>query len=96
LHLRFGFDGYFAVGFLVLIVVGGVLGWLASIAVRGDQGHEIAANVAVGIVAAIIAGAFASPESLMVGLSAFALLLAIIGAAAVLALFNLARKRVAR
>ncbi len=75
-------------GFVVLIAVGGILGWLASILSRSDDGRGIAANVALGVVGALIAGAFASDESLLVGLSAQALLLSIAGAAALLAAFN--------
>ncbi len=75
-------------GFLVLIAVGAILGWLASILSRSDDGRGIAANVALGIIGALFAGAVVSDESLLVGLSAQALLLAIVGAAALLAAFN--------
>lgn len=75
-------------GFLVLIAVGGILGWLASIISRSDDGRGIGANVGLGIVGALLSGAVVSDESLLVGLSAQALLLSVAGAAALLAAFN--------
>lgn len=78
-------------GFVVLIAVGGILGWLASILSRNDDGRGIALNVVVGVFGALIAGGLASSESLMLGVSAQALLVALVGAALILAGFNAAR-----
>ena len=83
-------------GFLVLIAVGGILGWLASILGRSDDGRGIAANVGLGIVGALVAGAFASSDSLLIGLSATALLLALLGASVLLGGFNVARRSLVR
>jgi uncharacterized membrane protein YeaQ/YmgE (transglycosylase-associated protein family) len=79
-------------GFLVLIAVGGILGWLASILSRSDDGRGIALNVVLGMIGALVAGAFASSDSLLIGLSATALLLALLGATLVLGAFYLARR----
>ena len=79
-------------GFLVLIAVGGILGWLASILTRSDDGRGIALNVGLGIIGALVAGAFASSDSLLIGLSATALLLALLGASVVLAALYFARR----
>ena len=83
-------------GFLVLIAVGSVLGWLASILSRTDHGPGIALNVAIGAAGALVVGVLASSESLLVGLSANALLLAMVGAIVFLGGFNLARGRLAQ
>ena len=83
-------------GFLVLIAVGGILGWLASILTRTDDGRGIALNVGLGAIGALGAGAIASTDSLLIGLSATALLLALIGASLVLAALYLARAQRAR
>jgi uncharacterized membrane protein YeaQ/YmgE (transglycosylase-associated protein family) len=83
-------------GFLVLIAVGGILGWLASILSRGDDGRSIALNIGLGAIGALVAGAIASSDSLLIGLSAEALLLALAGATVVLLGFNLAWARRAR
>ncbi|GGE02385.1 hypothetical protein GCM10011515_22550 [Tsuneonella deserti] len=80
-------------GFVVLIALGSILGWLASIISRGDDGQSIALNVGIGVLGALVVGAFASSGSLLVGLSAEALLIALAGATAVLLAFNLAWAR---
>lgn len=79
-------------GLLVLIAVGGFLGWLASILGRSDEPRGIGLSVALGVAAALVGGALASDSSLLIGLSAQALLLAVAGALAVLAGFYLARR----
>jgi uncharacterized membrane protein YeaQ/YmgE (transglycosylase-associated protein family) len=81
----------FNMGFLILIAVGGVMGWLASIMATGDTGRSIGVNVAVGLIGAVAAGALASRESLLIGLSATALLAALVGSIGLLAVFNAAR-----
>ena len=83
-------------GFVVLIAVGGILGWLASILSRTDDGRGIALNIGLGVVGALIAGGLASNGSLLIGLSAWALLLALVGAAVVLGGFNMARASLGR
>ncbi len=41
---------------LVIIIVGGVLGWLASIVMRTDAQQGIFLNIIVGIIGAILGG----------------------------------------
>lgn len=83
-------------GFIVLFAVGGVLAWVASIVTRGDDGRSIAQYLGAGIVGALLFGALASRESLMVGLSAWTLLAGMAGATTLLAALTFARKRVTR
>lgn len=83
-------------GFLVLIAVGGILGWLASILSRSDDRQGILLNVTVGVFGALAGGAIASSNSLMVGLSPNALVLAFFGAILLLTGLNLARSSHAR
>lgn len=80
-------------GFIVLFAVGGVLAWVASILTRGDDGRSIAVHLAVGIAGALLFGALASRESLMVGLSAWTLLAGLAGATALLAALAFTRRR---
>ena len=83
-------------GFVVLIAVGGILGWLASILSRSDDARGIALNVGLGIIGALVAGALASNSSLLIGLSAPALLMALAAAAVLLGGFNVARRTLSR
>ena len=48
-------------GILVWLVVGGVVGWVASLIMKTDGSQGIILNVVVGIVGALIAGYFISP-----------------------------------
>ena len=43
-------------GFIVWLIVGGVVGWLASLIMRTDAQQGILLNIVVGIVGAVIAG----------------------------------------
>lgn len=46
---------------ILVLVIGGVLGWLASIVMRTDAQQGVILNVVVGIVGAIIAGFLITP-----------------------------------
>lgn len=83
-------------GFLVLLVLGAVLGWLASIVVLADNGSDVARNVATGAGGALIGSALVSTDSLLVGVSPAALLAGIVVAAIALGGLNFARFRTAR
>ena len=48
-------------GIIILIVVGGILGWLASIVMRTDGQQGILLNVVVGIVGALLGGFLLAP-----------------------------------
>ena len=83
--------------FLILIIVGGILGWLASILMRTDGQQGIVLNVVVGIVGALLAGYLVTP---LIGgapitsgsFSALSLLWSFIGAVILLAIVNLFRR----
>ncbi len=87
--------------FLIWLVVGGVLGWLASIMMKTNDQQGIFLNVIVGIVGALLAGWLISPL-LGVGtinqdnFSLPALLVSFGGAAILLAIVNLARRGAVR
>lgn len=46
---------------IFIILVGGILGWLASILMRNDAQMGIFLNVAVGIIGAFLAGLLVTP-----------------------------------
>ena len=47
--------------FLLIIIVGGILGWLASMVMRTDGQQGIFLNIVVGVVGALLAGFIISP-----------------------------------
>ena len=82
---------------IILLVVGGVLGWLASIIMRTDAQQGIILNVVVGIVGAFLAGFILTP--LLGGapitsgaLDIRSLLVSLLGAVVLLAIVNLVRR----
>jgi uncharacterized membrane protein YeaQ/YmgE (transglycosylase-associated protein family) len=46
---------------LLIIIVGAVIGWLASVVMRRDAQQGVLLNIVVGIVGAILAGAILTP-----------------------------------
>jgi len=48
-------------GFIVLLVVGGLIGWVASMIMRTDGQQGIFLNIVVGIVGAMLAGFLITP-----------------------------------
>lgn len=88
-------------GLIILIIVGGILGWLASIVMRTDGQQGIFLNVIVGIVGALLASFILNPliggGNIMSGdFSASSLLVSFIGAVVLLAIVNLVRRGSAR
>lgn len=78
-------------GLIVLLTVGACLGWLGSIVLRHERAGIILADIAAGSVGAVLAGAIASSESVLGGISARAFLIAFAGAIALVAALNMAR-----
>ena len=84
-------------GFLVWLIVGGIVGWLASLIMRTDGQQGILLNVVVGIVGALLAGFLISPliggGSITQGdFSVSSLLVSFLGAIVLLAIVNLVRR----
>ncbi|PTR09744.1 MULTISPECIES: GlsB/YeaQ/YmgE family stress response membrane protein [unclassified Novosphingobium] len=83
-------------GLIVLLIVGGVLGWLASIVMRTDAQQGVFLNIVVGIVGAMIGGFLLGPliggGSITNGISAGSLVVSFLGALILLAIVNLVRR----
>ena len=84
--------------FIIWLVVGGVIGWLASIVMKTDGQQGLFLNVVVGVIGAMLGGWVISP---LVGVgtinqdnfSLHALLVSFFGAVILLAIVNLIRRR---
>jgi uncharacterized membrane protein YeaQ/YmgE (transglycosylase-associated protein family) len=86
---------------IVWLVVGGVLGWLASIFMRTDARQGLLGNIVVGIVGALLGGWLLSPllGSSTINQGNFSiggLVVSLLGAMALLAMVNLFRRGQAR
>jgi uncharacterized membrane protein YeaQ/YmgE (transglycosylase-associated protein family) len=82
---------------LIIIIVGGILGWLASIVMRTDAQQGIILNIVVGIIGAILGGLLLTPllGGAPITSGAFdirSLLVSFLGAIILLAIVNLVRR----
>ncbi len=87
--------------FIVWLLVGGIIGWIASKVMNTDAQQGVILNIVVGIVGAFLGGMLISP---LVGVptinqNAFsigAMLVSLVGAVILLAIVNLFRRGKAR
>jgi uncharacterized membrane protein YeaQ/YmgE (transglycosylase-associated protein family) len=81
---------------IIWLIVGGVIGWLASIIMKTDAQQGIILNVVVGIVGALLAGWVISPlvgvGTINQGFSLMSALVSLGGAIILLAIVNLFRR----
>ena len=89
------------INFIIWIVVGGLLGWIASMIMRTDAQQGILMNIVVGIVGAFLAGMFLSPLFGVATInqnnfSLAALSVSLLGAVILLAMLNLFRRGTVR
>ena len=80
---------------ILWLIVGGVVGWLASIVMRTDGQQGIFLNVIVGIVGAAIAG-FVFGAGINQALTVTTFLYSLVGAIILLAIVNLVRRGAVR
>lgn len=78
--------------FIIWLVVGGIVGWVASLIMRRDAQQGIILNVIVGIVGAFLGGLLISPligvQTINQGISVPSILVSLGGAVILLAIVN--------
>jgi uncharacterized membrane protein YeaQ/YmgE (transglycosylase-associated protein family) len=87
--------------FIIWLVIGGIIGWLASLVMRTDAQQGVVLNVVVGIIGALLGGWLISP---LVGVGTInqdnfslpAMLVSLVGAIILLGIVNLFRRGRAR
>jgi uncharacterized membrane protein YeaQ/YmgE (transglycosylase-associated protein family) len=81
---------------ILWLIVGGIVGWLASLVMRTDGQQGILLNIVVGIVGAFIGGWLISPlvgvGTINEGFSIGSVVVSLIGAIILLAIVNLFRR----
>lgn len=83
--------------FILWLIVGGIIGWIASMIMRTDAQQGIFLNIVVGIIGALLAGWLITP---LVGgstinqnnFSVSGLVISLLGAIVLLAIVNLFRR----
>ena len=83
-------------GIIIWLIIGGVVGWLASLIMKTDGQQGIILNVVVGIVGPVLAGWFISPMvgvgTINQGVSIGSIVVSLIGAVILLFIVKLLRK----
>lgn len=82
---------------IILLIVGGLIGWVASMIMRTDAQQGIFLNIIVGIVGALLAGFILTP---LIGgapitsgaINIQSILVSLLGAVVLLAIVNLVRR----
>ena len=85
------------INFIVWLILGGIIGWIASKIMRTDAQQGIFLNIIVGIIGAMLGGFLISP---LLGIATInqndfsiaALLVSLLGAVILLAIVNLIRR----
>jgi uncharacterized membrane protein YeaQ/YmgE (transglycosylase-associated protein family) len=89
------------INFVVWLIVGGLVGWLASLIMRTDAQQGVFLNIVVGIIGAALAGWLISP---LVGVATInqdvfslgSLIVSLVGAVILLGIVNVFRRRTVR
>ncbi len=87
--------------FIIWLVIGGLVGWLASVVMKTDAQQGVILNIVVGIIGALLGGWLLSPlfgtATINQGdFSLSGLLVSFLGAVILLAVVNLIRRGSAR
>jgi uncharacterized membrane protein YeaQ/YmgE (transglycosylase-associated protein family) len=83
-------------GLIIWLVIGGVVGWLASIVMRTDAQQGIFLNIIVGIVGAFIGGLLFGGSINNGAITPMTFLVSLLGAIILLAIVNLVRRGAVR
>lgn len=80
-------------GLIIWLIVGGIVGWLASLIMRTDAQQGIFLNIVVGVVGALIGGLIFTGGTINEApLSISAFLVSLVGAVVLLGIVNLVRR----
>ena len=79
-------------GIIIWLIIGGIVGWLASIIMKRDGQQGILLNIIVGIVGALIAG-FLFGGGINEAITVRTFIFSLIGAVILLAIVNLFTRR---
>ena len=81
------------IGIIIWLVIGGIVGWLASLVMRTDAQQGILLNIVVGIVGAFIGGLIFTGGSINnAPLNVTSFVISLVGAIILLAIVNLFRR----
>lgn len=80
-------------GIIIWLIIGGIVGWLASLIMRTDAQQGILMNIVVGVLGAVIANLLFNRQSINGdALDVTSFLWSLVGAVILLGIFNLIRR----
>jgi len=79
-------------GFIVWLILGGIVGWLASRIMKTDAQQGILTNVLIGILGAFLGSQLLGNYSINTGISIRSIAVSLFGAVVLLGLINLIRR----
>jgi uncharacterized membrane protein YeaQ/YmgE (transglycosylase-associated protein family) len=89
--------GYTMINLIIWLLLGALVGWLASIVMRTDAQQGALLNIVVGIIGAMIGGFLLGGRTINnSGLDLTAILVSFVGAVILLAIVNLVRRGTVR
>jgi uncharacterized membrane protein YeaQ/YmgE (transglycosylase-associated protein family) len=77
---------------IIWLIIGGVVGWLASLIMKTDAQQGVLTNVVVGIAGAFLGGQLLGARSINAGVSIRSMLVSLVGAVVLLGVINLIRR----
>jgi len=80
------------IGLILWLVIGGVVGWLASLIMRTDAQQGVFLNIVVGIVGAFIGGLIFNGGTINEVITLQTFLVSLVGAVVLLAIVNVVRR----
>ena len=83
-------------GLIVILLLGGLLGWLGSVVLRQEDRRSIVVKAGLGMAGALLASLLVEGTSLLAGVSAWALFAAFVGAIVVVMAHAFYRKEAFR
>ncbi len=78
-------------GFIAWIIIGGLIGWVASKIMGTDVQQGLFLNIIVGVIGAFIAGLIFNEGSINNSINLMSILVSLIGAVVLLGIVNLVR-----
>ena len=80
-------------GLIIFLVIGALLGWLAAIVQRIEDGRGVMMNIGAGAVGAVAGGLIANHGSILSGVSAISIPAAMAGTVVLVGILALFRSR---
>ena len=79
-------------GIILWLLIGGIVGWLASKIMKTDAQMGVLANILIGILGAFLGSQLLGGYSINTGISIRSILISLVGAVMLLGLINLIRR----